>query len=152
MSRDVTTNLRFPERIYRDLQYAAGRRGVSMAAIVREAVAVYLGRADEAVAIPIGDDPADRLIGSVSADVTDESVHHDRYLYGWTSEGASEAAGRHGRAPRPRDAKGSAPSSRGRLSQTRTARPIRDDGSRAGRGGHASERARRGRQSRRSRS
>ena len=54
MPRDITTNLRFPERVYRDLQYAAVRRGTSMACVVREAVAVYLGRTDDAPAIPVG--------------------------------------------------------------------------------------------------
>ena len=61
MPRDISTNLRFPERIYRDLHYAALRRGTSMASVVREAVAVSLGRTADAQAIPVGQDPADRL-------------------------------------------------------------------------------------------
>jgi hypothetical protein len=57
MPRDVTTNLRFPEDVYRDLQHAAERRGTSMAFIVREAVAAWLGRTRDAESIPIGADP-----------------------------------------------------------------------------------------------
>ena len=111
MARDITTNLRFPERVYRDLQYAADRRGVSMASVVREAVAVYLGRAEQVDAIQVGDDPADRLIGAIAGGQDDESVNHDAYLYGWPRNARDEAAGRHGRAPRARDAQ--RPASRG---------------------------------------
>src|SRR2546425_153474 len=101
MPRDITTNLRFPERIYRDLQYTAEHRGISMASVVREAVAVYLGRGD-ADAIPMGEDPADRLIGSIARGPDDESVNHDRYLYGSRPEVRDETAGRHGRPARAR--------------------------------------------------
>ena len=90
MARDITTNLRFPERIYRDLQYASERRGISMASVVREAVAAYLGRTAEAEAIPVGGDPADRLIGSITSGPDDESVNHDRYLYGSPAEVSDE--------------------------------------------------------------
>src|SRR5438093_1466054 len=107
MPRDITTNLRFPEGIYRDLQYAAERRGTSMASVVREAVAVYLGRTADTEGIPVGEDPADRLIGSVGFGPDDESVNHDTYLYDWSQQAGGKAAGRHRRPARARHAKGS---------------------------------------------
>src|SRR5438094_424229 len=152
MPRDITTNLRFPERIYRDLQYAAERRGISMAAVVREAVASYLGRTADGQAIPVGDDPADRLIGSVASGPDDESVNHDRNLYGWPDATTDEAVGRHGRAARARDAKGSPSRGGGAIPQEPAARPLRADRSRARGIGDTPARARRRDKSRRPRS
>ena len=83
MKRLVTTNLRFSDDMYRDLRHQARRRGTTLAAVVREAVAVYLGRTDESNEIPFGDDPADALVGLVKHSFGDESVNHDHYLYGW---------------------------------------------------------------------
>jgi len=83
MARYITTNLRFPEDSYRELQYRAKRRGQTLATVVREAVAQYLGRDDRTAPIPVGSDPADALIGSVEGSSGDESVNHDHYLYGW---------------------------------------------------------------------
>ena len=34
----------------------------------------------------MGEDPADAMIGSVTADVGDEAANHDHYLYGWPKE------------------------------------------------------------------
>src|SRR5262245_39783491 len=149
--RDIATNLRFPERLYRDLQYAAERRGLSMASVVREAVAIYLGRTGEPNTIPVGDDPADRLIGSISHGPDDESVNHDRYLYGWPADTA-EAPRRHGRAARPRHAQGSPPRGRGQVSPKQSTRSVRDDQPRPRGARDASSGARRRRQGRRRRS
>ena len=95
MCKFVTTNLRFSEATFRDLKYQAGRRGVAVAFLVREAVDRYLGRTGEDTALPLGSDPADALIGCVAASAGDESVDHDHYLYGWPREGTGEAAGGH---------------------------------------------------------
>ena len=84
MPRYVTTNLRFPEKVYRELQYQAARRGTSLASVVRESVDRYLGRA-EAVT-DTSADSLDRWVGAVSTSAGDESVHHDHYLYGWPKE------------------------------------------------------------------
>ena len=65
MARYVTTNLRFDEATYRDLRHQAGRRGVPVALIVREAVDRYLGRGEETTRLPFGDDPADAIMGCV---------------------------------------------------------------------------------------
>ena len=82
MPRLITTNLRFPEATYRELRYQAGRRNVPLALLVREAVDRYLGRTEEAAAMPLDADPADAIIGSVTGGPDDESVNHDHYLYG----------------------------------------------------------------------
>jgi len=82
MARYVTTTLRFPEETYRDLRYRAGRRGVPLATLVREAVDQYLGRTGESH-LAFGEDPADALVGSVERSGGDESIQHDHYLYGW---------------------------------------------------------------------
>src|SRR5438093_10516706 len=103
MARLVTTNLRFPETTYRELRYHAARRRVPVALIVREAVDRYLGRSDDdETPIPLGSDPADALIGSMSGSAGDESVNHDHYLYGWPKEAAAEAPGGPERAAGPR--------------------------------------------------
>jgi hypothetical protein len=77
MTRYRTTNLRFAEATYRELRYQAGRRGTTLASLVREAVDRYLGRADQGPEVPFGHDPADALVGCVSASAGDESIHHD---------------------------------------------------------------------------
>lgn len=46
----------------------------------------HLGGNDEGAALPIGSDPADRIIGVVRDSSGDESVNHDHYLYGWPKE------------------------------------------------------------------
>jgi len=79
MSRYVTTNVRFPEATYRELQHQAGRRRMPLASLVREAVDRYLGRADDASHLPFGEDPADVLVGCVPTSGSDESVNHDHY-------------------------------------------------------------------------
>ena len=85
MSRYITTNLRFAEETYRELRYRAGRRGVPLASLVREAVDRYLGRTGEGH-LAFGEDPVDALVGSVERSGGDESVQHDHYLYGWPKE------------------------------------------------------------------
>ena len=86
MASIVTTNLRFPAGTYEELRLQAGRRRVSVASIVREAVAQYLGRGDTPRSLAFGGDPLDALAGSIGGGPSDESVEHDHYLYGWTRE------------------------------------------------------------------
>jgi predicted HicB family RNase H-like nuclease len=50
MPRYTTTNIRLPESEYRDLALRAARRRTSLASLVREAVAEYLGRSDSRLA------------------------------------------------------------------------------------------------------
>lgn len=93
MGAHVTTNLRLPKGEYEELTYRARRRRVSMASLVREAVAAYLG-SDGPPASTLDADPVDALIGAFTGGSPDESVDHDHYLYGWPKESEREAAGR----------------------------------------------------------
>src|SRR5262249_58661029 len=88
------------------------------------------GRTGEPDTIPIGEDPADRLIGTIAHGPDDESVNHDRYLYGW-SDDTDETADRHGRVARARHANGSLSRGRGQVSSERSTRSLRDDQPRA---------------------
>jgi hypothetical protein len=75
MSDYTTTNLRLPVAAYDELRYQARRRGTSIATLVREAVAQYLGHAG--APDPIGGDPVDALIGAIDSDgPTDSSLNH----------------------------------------------------------------------------
>ena len=80
MARYVVTNLRFTEQTYRELRYAALRRGVSVASVVRESVDRYLGRTDESKPIPFGEDPVDKWVGAIRGGSGNESIDHDHYL------------------------------------------------------------------------
>jgi predicted DNA-binding protein len=100
MGRYTTTNLRLPSSTYEELRYEASRRRTSVAAVVREAVAQYLGQGGKAADIPFGEDPLDRLAGLVTGGASDESVNHDHYLYGWPKETTGETARGHGSAAR----------------------------------------------------
>jgi hypothetical protein len=113
MSDTKTTNLRFPAETYEELRRRAASRGVAMAEVVREAVALYLGRAAESDELPFGSDPADALVGGFHAAVADESSAHDHYLYGWPKEEASETAGGHERPARALPGRRPPPSGRG---------------------------------------
>ena len=104
MSDYITTNLRFPKTVYRELRHHAERRRVALASVVREAVEQYLGRSDTVPPIPFGDDPADAIIGSLDHGARDESTQHDHYLYGWPKETAREASGGHERSAGADDA------------------------------------------------
>ncbi len=91
MVRYVTTNLRFPEETYWELQYQAARRGTSLASVVRESVDRYLGQAVESEGPELGEDPIDGWIGAIAPSGGDESANHDHYLYGWQKETDREA-------------------------------------------------------------
>jgi hypothetical protein len=109
MAKLVTTNLRFPERLWKEIRLQAVRRRTTAAGIVREAVETYLGRRSAAAAKP-DTDPFDRHVGAIGGSAGDESVNHDHYLYGWPKEDDREAPGGLERAPRARPAAGSKPS------------------------------------------
>ena len=53
MSEYTTTNLRLDRGTYEELRYQARRRGTSVATLVREAVARYLGHVPDD-GIPVG--------------------------------------------------------------------------------------------------
>jgi hypothetical protein len=127
MARYVVTNLRFPEQTYRELRYAALRRGVSVASLVRESVDRYLGRNEDDKPIPFGEDPFDKWIGAFHGSAGDESVNHDHYLYGWPKETELEASGGHKRASGPTVGRRRKASERRRLQKKKPSGAIRPD-------------------------
>ena len=79
-------NVRLPQASHRELELRARRRGTTIATLVREAVDRYLGQHQTGQTLALGDDTADRLIGMFEGSAGDESVDHDRYLYGWRTD------------------------------------------------------------------
>jgi hypothetical protein len=95
MAEYVTTNIRLPKELYRQLKRRALDEEKSLAQVVRESVAQYLTEPRiEGLASRQGTRSEERetdplwLIGSDSlpADVTDGSTNHDAYLYGGLSD------------------------------------------------------------------
>lgn len=95
MTEYITTNIRLPKALHRELKRRALDEDKSLSQIIRESVALYLVAVPESV-----DEERDRYmlevwqndplwsIGAdlVVADVTDGSINHDDYLYGPLSE------------------------------------------------------------------
>jgi predicted transcriptional regulator len=97
MTEYVTTNIRLPKDLYREIKHRALEEEKSLAQIIRESVMQYLAapevaesRTAEAEAVDDWENDSLWLIGTdpVMADVTDASVNHDLYLYGPLSETA----------------------------------------------------------------
>ena len=97
MTEYVTTNIRLPKALYREIKHRALEEEKSLAQIIRESVMRYLAapevvesRMDEAEAVDDWENDPLWLIGTdpVMADVTDASDNHDLYLYGPLSETA----------------------------------------------------------------
>jgi len=92
MTEYVTTNIRLPKQLYRDIKRLAAEEDKSMAQVLREAAAQYISTTESTIRSKPeeqDDDPL-WLIGTdpVDADITDASVNHDSYLYGPLSESA----------------------------------------------------------------
>ncbi len=96
MTEYITTNVRLPRDIYRQVKCRALEEEKSLAEIIRESVVEYLVKpasseaaGDERAPIDWDNDPLG-LIGTdpVIADVTDGSANHDVYLYGPLSDEA----------------------------------------------------------------
>jgi len=91
MTEYVTTNIRLPKQLYREIKRRAAEEDKSMAQVLREAAAEYIAstEADHPVEETEDDDPL-WLIGTDPVDlgVTDASVNFDEYLYGPLSESA----------------------------------------------------------------
>jgi hypothetical protein len=97
MTEYVTTNIRLPKDLYREIKLRALEEEKSLAQIIRESVMQYLAapevaesRTEEVEAVDDWENDPLWLIGTdpVMADVTDASVNHDLYLYGPLSETA----------------------------------------------------------------
>jgi len=97
MTEYVTTNIRLPKDVYREIKHRALEEEKSLAEIIRESVVQYLAgpqvvalRSEEGATIDDWENDPLWLIGTDAtiADVTDGSVNHDLYLYGPLSEAA----------------------------------------------------------------
>jgi plasmid stability protein len=97
----VSTNVRLPAELFRELKARAYREGRSVAAVLRDAVARYLhGEPGSAR------DPLAEFIGSFDSGVGDLGAEHDHYLYGVPKKRGEatdvRAADRHQRTDHPR--------------------------------------------------
>ncbi len=91
MTDYITTNIRLPAQLHRELKRRAAEENKSMAQLLREAAAQYIAssqhfgpsqaQTDEDPLWLIGTDPVD-------FGVPDASENHDLYLYGPLSESA----------------------------------------------------------------
>jgi hypothetical protein len=97
MTEHVTTNIRLPKDVYREVKRRALEEEKSLAQVIRESVAQYLAapeevlsRSEEFVMTDDWENDPLWLIGTDAtvADVTDGSVNHDLYLYGPLAETA----------------------------------------------------------------
>jgi hypothetical protein len=97
MTEYVTTNIRLPKDVYREIKRRALEEEKSLAQVVRESVVQYLtapvgvmARSEEPVMADDWESDPLWLIGTDAtiADVTDGSVNHDLYLSGPLSETA----------------------------------------------------------------
>lgn len=97
MTEYVTTNIRLPKDLYRQIKRRALDEEKSLAQLIRESIVEYLAEPqvaeskslDEESLLSWEHDPL-WLIGTDAtiADVTDGSVNHDLHLYGPLSETA----------------------------------------------------------------
>ena len=76
----VTTNLRIPEDVIRELKLKAVHEKKSVSQLIREAIQQFLLAPEEPV--DHKRDPFNRLIGMAQSGNADGSVRHDHYLYG----------------------------------------------------------------------
>lgn len=97
MTEYVTTNIRLPKDLYRQVKHRAVEEDKSLAQVIRESVVQYLAEPEAmtpqmVMASDANDWENDPLwlIGTDAtvADVTDGAVNHDFYLYGPLSETA----------------------------------------------------------------
>lgn len=97
MTEYITTNIRLPKELYREVKQRALEDEKSLAQVIRESVAQYLvGQRSldlELALNPAMDDWENDplwLIGTDAtiADITDGSINHDLYLYGPLSDTA----------------------------------------------------------------
>ena len=97
MTEYVTTNIRLPKDVYREIKRRALEEEKSLAQVIRESVVQYLtapegvlSRSEEPVVSDDWESDPLWLIGTDAtiADVTDGSVNHDLHLYGSPSDRA----------------------------------------------------------------
>ena len=87
----VTTNVRLPKEMHRELKWRAVEENSSVAALIRESIARYLVEEQTVAASPKDEPVSDPIfqLGSLTAESeviqgdrpTDGAVHHDRDIY-----------------------------------------------------------------------
>ena len=91
MTEYVTTNIRLPKDVYRQIKRRVLEDEKSLAQVIRESVVQYLAgpavvapRSEEAMTADDWETDPIWLLGTDAtiADVTDGSANHDLYLYG----------------------------------------------------------------------
>ena len=90
MTEYITTNIRLPVQLHRELKRRAAEENKSMAQVLREAAMQYIASDKPSRHEDVEDDDPLWLIGTDPVDlgVTDASVNHDLYLYGPLSDAA----------------------------------------------------------------
>ncbi len=90
MTEYITTNIRLPVQLHRELKRRAAEENKSMAQVLREAAMQYIASDKPSPREDVEDDDPLWLIGTDPVDlgVTDASVNHDLYLYGPLSDAA----------------------------------------------------------------
>ncbi|MBI1743728.1 hypothetical protein HYR54_11785 [Candidatus Acetothermia bacterium] len=76
----------FPTKLYRQLRRYSQQHGVSMAEVIRQAVGQHIQYIEDAApsAQDWENDPINKIVGMFKeVNVTDGSVNHDHYAYGF---------------------------------------------------------------------
>ncbi len=76
----VTTSLKLPQEVMKDLKHKAVQEKKSVSQLVKEVVQQFLTAQKESV--DYREDTFNRIIGMAKSGVHDGSVKHDQYLYG----------------------------------------------------------------------
>jgi hypothetical protein len=84
MSTMIRTQVYIPGDVYEELKRRSKATGLAMAEQIRQALREYLDR-EEGVVLR-EDDPIWNIVGAVSTNDGDLSIHHDKYLYGWEKD------------------------------------------------------------------
>lgn len=82
MKHTIATNLRIPAQTYQAIRLLARSRGQSIAALVREALAIHVETGGRGAGPAAGDDPFMKVVGIAVGGPPDLARRHDRYLYG----------------------------------------------------------------------
>ena len=81
MQKDISTNIRIPENLWRSIKVKAAQEGKSMKDLILEGISIVLK--EEKLSLK-KEPPKDLLLefsGRIDVDVPDGSIRHDHYLY-----------------------------------------------------------------------
>lgn len=80
MQKDISTNLRIPEEIWRAIKIRAAEEGKSMKELILQGISNVLGRKGTKTDESRKNNPLLEFLGKVKSDVTDGSAEHDKYI------------------------------------------------------------------------